>query len=131
MKPSHPSLYFNNIPVSSNSVRKHLGVLLNGKLSSKIISNVMLNKVKKTISLLHKFQQSLQKQSLITIYKSFFRPHLDYGDIVCDRVFKVVLSLSKKVIFICFNKRTLKMIKNAFFFILRALFILEIFKFLT
>ena len=33
MKSSHPSMYFNNIPVSSTSVHKHLGMLLDDKLS--------------------------------------------------------------------------------------------------
>ena len=34
-----------------------------------------------------KFHQILPGQSLITIYKSFIRPHLDYGNIVYDRAF--------------------------------------------
>ena len=33
MKPSYPSVYFNNIPLSSTSVHKHLGMLLVDKLS--------------------------------------------------------------------------------------------------
>ena len=33
MKSSHPSMYFNNIPASSISVQKHLGMLLDDKLS--------------------------------------------------------------------------------------------------
>ena len=87
MKSSHPSVYFNNIPVSSTSVHKHLGMLLDDKLSYEHHLKSVLNKVKKTIGLLHKFQQILPRQSLITIYKSFIRPHLDYGDIVYDRAF--------------------------------------------
>ena len=87
MKSSNPSVYFNNIPVSSTSVHKHLGMLLNDKLSYEHHLKSVLNKVKKTIGLLRKFQQILPRQSLITIYKSFIRPHLDYGDIVYDRAF--------------------------------------------
>ena len=33
--------------------------------------------------------------------------------------------------FICFNENPSKMIKNAFYFILKALLVLEIFKFLS
>ena len=45
---------------------------------------------------------------------------------------KVGLSFSKKKnYFICFNESPLKMMKNAFYFILKALFILKIFKFLS
>ena len=87
MKPSHPSMYFNNTPVNSTSVQKHLGMLLDDKLSYEYHLKFVLNKVKKTIGLHRKFQQSLPRQPLITIYKSFIRPHLDYGDIVYDRAF--------------------------------------------
>ena len=85
MKSSNPSVYFNNIPVSSTSVHKHLGMLLDGKLSYEHHLKFILSKVNKAIGLLRKFQQILPIQSLITIYKSFIRPHLDYGDIVYDR----------------------------------------------
>ena len=34
-----------------------------------------------------KFQGILPRTSLITIYKSFARPHLDYGDIIYDQTF--------------------------------------------
>ena len=83
MKPSHPSVYFKNIPVSTTTMGKHLGMLLEHYLK------YVLNKVKKTIGLLRKFQQSLPRQSLIKIYKSFIWPHLDYGDIVYDPTFNV------------------------------------------
>ena len=86
-KSSHPSLYFNNIPVSLTSVHKHLGMLLDDELSYEHHLKSVLNKVKKTIGLVRKFQQILPRQSLITIYKSFIRPHVDYVDIVYDRAF--------------------------------------------
>ena len=85
MKSSHPRVYFNNIPVNSTSVHKHHGMLLDDKLSYEHHIKFLLNKIKKTIGLLRKFQQILPRQSLITIYKSFIRPHLDYGDIVYDQ----------------------------------------------
>ena len=43
--------------------------------------------LKKTVGLFRKFQHILPRQSLITIYKSFVRPHLDYDDIVYDRAY--------------------------------------------
>ena len=39
--------------------------------------------------------------------------------------------LLKKLLFICFEKKPFKMMKNAFYFILKALFVLKIFKFLS
>ena len=41
--------------------------------------------VNKTIGLLRKFQPTLPRKSLVTIYKSFIRPHLDCGDVIYDR----------------------------------------------
>ena len=44
---------------------------------------------------------------------------------------KVRLSPSKKFFFVCFSGSSSKMMKNAFYFMLKALFILKIFKFLS
>ena len=46
-------------------------------------------------------------------------------------LFKVGLSPSKKICVICFSENLLKMMKNAFYFILKALFVLKMFKFLS
>ena len=45
------------------------------------------------------------------------------------RTLTVGLSPSKKICFICFNENLLKLMKNVFYFILKALFVLKIFKF--
>ena len=47
----------------------------------------MLKKVSKTVGLLRKFQNITPRTFLITIYKSFAGPHLDYGDIMYDQTF--------------------------------------------
>ena len=44
-------------------------------------------KVNKTIGLLRKVHHILPRSPLLTIYKSFIRPHLDYGDIIYDEVY--------------------------------------------
>ena len=48
---------------------------------------IILNKVNKTIGLLRKLQNVLPRSALLTIYKSFIRPHLDYGDIIYDQAY--------------------------------------------
>ena len=45
--------------------------------------------------------------------------------------FKVGLSPSKKIYVTCFIESPLKIIKNAFYIILKVLFVLKIFKFLS
>ena len=44
-----------------------------------------LRKISQTIGLLGKLRKLLTRPPLLTIYKSFVRPHLDYGDIVYDK----------------------------------------------
>ena len=37
--------------------------------------------------MLCKLQNNLHRAPLVTVYKSFVRPHLDYGDILYDQAF--------------------------------------------
>ena len=46
-----------------------------------------LSKISKTIGLLRKLQKILTIPPLLTIYKSFIRPHIDYGDIIHDKAY--------------------------------------------
>ena len=39
------------------------------------------------MGLLRKLQASLPRQSLVTVYKAFIRPHLDYEDIIDDQTY--------------------------------------------
>ena len=59
------------------------------------------NKIRKTIGLLRKLQNILPKAALLTICKSFIRPHLDYGDIIYDQSFN--LSFHQKLESIPYN----------------------------
>ena len=67
--------------------QKHLGVVLDNRLSFEDHLNMILNKVNKTIELLRKLQNILPRSAQLTIYKSFIRPHLDYGDIIYDQAY--------------------------------------------
>ena len=60
---------------------------LDTKLNFQEHLNNVLSKVNKTIGLLHKLQAFLLRQSLVTVYKAFIRPHLDYGDIIYDQTY--------------------------------------------
>ena len=46
-----------------------------------------LSKISKTVGLLRKLQKILTRPPLLKIYKSFIRPHLDYGDIRYDKAY--------------------------------------------
>ena len=83
-KESHPPIYFNDIPVNQTTVQKHIGMYLDEKLNYNTHIKEKLSKVYKGIGLLRNLSNKLPRQALVTIYKAFIRPHLDYGDIVYD-----------------------------------------------
>ena len=86
-KKIHPKIFFNNIPVSKADSQKHLGLHLDLKLPFDVHSKTVLTKINRTIGLLRKFQQVIPRPSLITIYKAFIRPHVEYEDVVFDQAF--------------------------------------------
>ena len=74
------------------------------------------------------------KKSMCIVFTSFLFHFLIYTKpkertlvYTTNSTIKVGLSPSKKIIFICFNDSRLKVMKNAFCFILKALFVLKIF----
>ena len=83
----HSVVYFNNTLVNSMAPQKHLGMILESKLSFENHLQSVFSRVNKIIGLLRIFQPTLPRKSLVTTYKSFNRPHLDYGDVVYDRAF--------------------------------------------
>ena len=79
-------------------------------------------------------------QSLIFYKQLFFQLSLSVAEVFHKLSFKCCLgssrtqfglSSSKKICVVCFIKSPLKMIKNALHFILKDLFVLKIFKFLS
>ena len=83
----HPPLAFNNNNVSETNSQKHLGVVLDNRFSFEDHLKMILNKVNKTIGLLRKLHNIPPRSALFIIYKSFIRPHLDYGDIIYDQAY--------------------------------------------
>ena len=86
-KPSHPGLIFNNNKVIQTPYQKHLGMFLDDKLNLGEHLKYIANKVNKSIGLLRKLQNLLPRLSLVTIYKSFIRSHIDYGDVIFDQAY--------------------------------------------
>ena len=74
--------------------------------------------------------QNLQK-SLCLNLKMFHSITFNGRKIIKIIILKVALSPSKENYFVCVTEWSLKIIKNAFYFILKALFVLKISKFLS
>ena len=51
-----------------------------------------MSKAMKGKGIIRKLTEAVLQHSLITIYKSFVRPHLDYGDIIYDQLNKESLN---------------------------------------
>ena len=64
-------------------------MFLDAKLDFQEHLKNMLNKYNKTIYLLRKLHDILPRLPVLTIYKSFIRPHLDYWDIIHDQAYNV------------------------------------------
>ena len=84
-KEDHPPIYFSDIAVTQTMVQKHIGMYLDEKLNYNTHIKEKLSKVYKGIGLLRNLSNKRSRQALVTIYKVFIRPHLDYGDIVYDK----------------------------------------------
>ena len=89
-KINHPPLTFSTSTAShttSQTSQKHLDVILDSSLNfgEHLIS--VQSKTNKPIGLLCKLQNTLPRQALITICKTFIRPHLDYGDILYKQAY--------------------------------------------
>ena len=73
--------------MTQSLTQKHLGMFLDTKLDFQEHLKSIFSKVNKTIGLLRKLHHILPRSPLLTIYKSFIRPDLDYGDIVYDQAY--------------------------------------------
>ena len=80
-------MVFNNNSVSQTFFQKHLGLILDFKLTFKDQLNNVLAEVNKTVGLLRKLRSLLSRTTLITICKAFIQSHLDYVDVLCDQGF--------------------------------------------
>ena len=79
-----PPVYFNNLAVASCKTHKHLGLLLDKRLVfDRHVEEIVL-RVNKGLGLITRLRRYLPRNSLLTIYKAFITPHLDYRHMVYD-----------------------------------------------
>ena len=80
--PKHPDLYFHNLVVEKVKNQKHLGLKLDKRLNFKEHLIDEFANVSKGIEMLKKLSNYPPCHSLVTLYKTFIRPHLDSADII-------------------------------------------------
>ena len=81
----HPPLLFNNSTVQQIPSQKHLGIHLDEELTFKHDIDEKINKANKCIGIIRKLNNILPRSALLTISRSFIRPHLDYSDVIYDQ----------------------------------------------
>ena len=82
---NHPDLYFNGTKINRVHSQKHLGMILDEKLTFKNHISEKISKASKGVGILRKLFYLVPRGALVTIYKSFVRPHLDYADFIYDK----------------------------------------------
>ena len=90
----YSSLNFNDNPFHPVQLQKHLGLFLDSKLSFVEYIQCILIKTRKTTELIRELQPVILRAALLTIYKSFLRPRLDYGDAIYDHAFNDSFALA-------------------------------------
>ena len=75
------------MPVQQISPQKHLCLILDTSLTFDEHIEAITSKASKTKGLLRKLNNRLPQSSTSAIYKSFSRPHFDYGDVIFDIVY--------------------------------------------
>ena len=82
---AYPPIKFNNNDISKCPHQKHLRIVLDSKLNFHAHVDQKIKKCNRIIDLIRRLSINLPRNALLTIYKSFVRPHLDYGDILYDK----------------------------------------------
>ena len=79
---NHPPIFFDDIPVRKVQDHKHLGIILDSKLSFNSHIKSIISKSRQGIGMLRFLSKYLPRHTLNDIYKLYIRPHLDYGDVI-------------------------------------------------
>ena len=78
-------LTFNAITVAQISHQNHLGLHLDETLNFNRHREEIISKVNKRIDIIRKFRSILPRNALLSIYKAFIRPNIDYCHFVYDQ----------------------------------------------
>ena len=81
----HSPLTFSNVDVDQIRSQKHSGMFLEFTLSFNEHLETVFAKLNRGIAILRKLQSVLSREALLIIYKSFIRPHFDYGHVIYDQ----------------------------------------------
>ena len=79
---NHPPISFNEVPVKKDQEHKHLGIILDSKLSFTSHIKSITSKSRQGIGMSRFLSKYLPRHTVNDMYKLNVRPHLDYGDVI-------------------------------------------------
>ena len=79
---NHPPIFFNEVPVKNVQEQKHLGIILDPKLSFASHIKAVISKSRQGIGMLRFLSEYLLRHTLNEMHKLYVRPHLDHGDVI-------------------------------------------------
>ena len=77
---NHPPLFFNNTEVKQVNDHKHLGLILDSKLTFHSHINVKLEIARKGVGVIRYLSSYVLVRALHQIYNMYVCPHLDFFD---------------------------------------------------
>ena len=77
-------LVFNGIPVKEVGETKHLGMILDSKLTFENHMTEKLAKARQGLGVMKQLKKWVDKKTLENVYKLYVRPQVEYGDLVFD-----------------------------------------------
>ena len=93
----HPVLHFQGTPLAPSANMKLLGITFNGKLSVDEHIQSKLRVASRMIGVLYRLRSVLPLPSMLQLYKSLVRPHLEYCSNILDSATKKSIELIEKV----------------------------------
>ena len=85
LKTNNPNIIFNGNTIEKSANQKPFGLILDEKLTFNDHITSKLTTVNKLTCTLRKLYNYMPRELLVTIYKSFIRPHLHYADVIFDK----------------------------------------------
>ena len=115
---SIPDIIIDNQPIDKVEKTKFLGVVIDSKLSWKSHIWLVAGKLSKSIGMIIKAREYLNRSALLTLYYSFVYPYLTYGNHVWGCTYytnlKQLFILQKKALRIMCGKRKRDSTENIF-----------------
>ena len=84
--PVHQPLIFNGVMVKRVNEHKHLGLVLDSKLSFKSHINEAIKKANKGVGVIKFMSKYAPRKSLEQIFKSYVRSQIEYGDVIFHKL---------------------------------------------